>query len=416
MAIEKFSLQTARDLDQIDPLAAVRERFQLPDDVVYLDGNSLGPLPRSTPIVLDNVIQREWGQDLIRSWNDNDWIGSPQRIGGKIARLLVPDPTKAPAEDVIVSDSVSVNLFKLLTALVRRFPDRKTILSESHNFPTDVHVAQGVADAFGLSLQLVSRDEIVDHLDREVAVLLLTHVHYRTGQRYDMAAVNAAAATVDVPVLWDLSHSIGAVPLDLSAAGTQFAVGCGYKFLNGGPGAPGFVYVESSQQDCLRPLLQGWLGHNSPFGFEDEYQPAAGLRRFLVGTPPILSLLALESGLDVTNDVDREELWEKSCRLFDFFCGAVRQECSEMMILTPEVPADRGSQVSLMHPHAWPINNALIERGIIGDFRSPNVLRFGLTPLYTRYEEIWQAVTGLSEILKTEEWKRPDFSRDTLVT
>ena len=294
MSTPAAMLEEARALDAADPLRDRRDRFVLPPGVVYLYGNSLGPLPRATRGTMRDAVERQWGRDLIRSWNDNGWIEAPARVGGKIARLLNARP-----DEVIVADSVSVNLFKLLSALVRARPDRTTILTEAGNFPTDPHVAQGLGRiCSGLRVELAPRDELASRMNGETAALLLTHVHYRTGERFDMAAVNAAARARDVPVLWDLSHSVGAVPLDLPAAGTRYAVGCGYKYLNGGPGAPAFLYVAADRQDELRPALQGWMGHAAPFDFTDAYRPAAGMGRFLVGTPPVLSLLALECGID----------------------------------------------------------------------------------------------------------------------
>jgi kynureninase len=404
-------LSEARVLDAADPLRHLRNRFNLPDDVVYLDGNSLGALPRSTAEVMENAVAVQWGRDLIRSWNDNDWIGAPQRVGGRIAPLI-----GAAANEVIVADSVSVNIFKLLTAMVQNRPGCTRLLSEAGNFPTDVHIAQGVASAAGLQLELGSRDELVGMLNDQTAALLLTHVHYKSGQRFDMAAINAAAKALGVPVLWDLSHSAGAVLLDLGRDKTQFAVGCGYKFLNGGPGAPSFIYVAEEQQAQLRSALQGWMGHASPFAFDDQYEPAPGMDRFLVGTPPILSLLALECGVRMFEDIDMNAVWEKSKRLFDFFVAQMAEHCPQFQLVTPTDAHLRGSQTSFLHSSAWPINNALIARGVIGDFRTPDVLRFGLTPLYTRFEDIARAVEVLSDIMTTEEWQEPKYSRNSKVT
>ena len=348
-------LEEARDLDAADPLRDRRDRFALPAGVAYLDGNSLGPLPVAARGAMRDAVERQWGRDLIRSWNDNGWIDAPARVGGKISRLLNARP-----DEVIVTDSVSVNLFKLLSALVRARPDRTTILTEAGNFPTDPHVAQGLAESVRLRVELAPRDELASRMNGETAALLLTHVHYRTGERFDMAAVNAAARARDVPVLWDLSHSVGAVPLDLPAAGTRYAVGCGYKYLNGGPGAPAFLYVAADRQDELRPALQGWMGHAAPFDFTDAYRPAAGMGRFLVGTPPVLSLLALECGVAEFLEVDMEILWAKSQRLFDFLVRHSAAACPQLDLVTPREAAARGSHAAFSHPDAWPINNALI--------------------------------------------------------
>ena len=398
-------------LDAIDPLRHVRNRFQLPQDIIYLDGNSLGPLPRATASALSDVIQRQWATDLIRSWNNNHWITAPQRTGKKIASLI-----GAAGNEVIVADSVSVNIFKLLTAITGQYPQRTTILTESGNFPTDAHVAQGVAEMLGLQLKLVPREQITEAINTDTAALLLTHVHYKTGQRFDLATVNAAAKACDVSVLWDLSHSAGAVPLNLNHTGTEFAVGCGYKYLNGGPGAPAFVYVAASQQRSMKSALQGWMGHSAPFSFEDDYQPASGMNRFLIGTPPILSLLALEAALDEFVAVDMDVVWKKSQTMFDFFVSQVTRNCPQLQLMTPTAPNLRGSHVSFSHPAAWPINNALIARGVIGDFRTPDVLRFGLTPLYTRFSDLAHAASILSDIIAADEWKKPEYSRPAVVT
>ena len=405
-------LAEARARDAADPLRRLRDRFVLPEGVVYLDGNSLGPPPRSARAALDDAVARQWGRDLIRSWTANDWIDAPRRVGDKLAPLI----GAAPGE-VIVADSVSVNLFKLLTALVRdRGPGRGVILSEAGNFPTDLHVAGGAAEALGLRLEAVPRGEVLNALGDETAALLLTHVHYKTGERFDMAAVNPAAADRGVPVLWDLSHSVGAVPLDLRAAGAEYAVGCGYKHLNGGPGAPAFVFAAADRQDDLRPVLRGWLGDADPFAFREEYRPAPGMGRFRVGTPPILSLLALECGVDAFAGVEMNAVWEKSRELFDFLTGLMRERRPEFELLTPADPARRGSHASFRHPHAWPVNNVLIDRGVIGDFRAPDVLRLGLTPLYTRFEEIARAVEVLSGVMTTGAWREPRYAAAGRVT
>lgn len=404
-------LDDARALDAADPLQHVRERFAVPDGLIYLDGNSLGMMPEAAKAVMQDVVERQWGHDLIRSWNDNDWIGAPQRIGGKIARLI-----GAAQDEVIVADSVSVNIFKLLATLARQNPAGTRILSEAGNFPTDAHVARGVADMLGLELALVSRDQIAERLDRSTAALLLTHVHYKSGERFDMAAINAAARNHDIPVLWDLSHSTGAVPLDLKRDGAQYAVGCGYKYLNGGPGAPAFVYVERDRQEGFRSPLQGWMGHRAPFDFEDEYRPGSGMDRFLVGTAPMLSMLALECGVDALAGTEMDALWQKSQALFDFLTAHMATHCPQLNLITPRDAAQRGSHASYAHPDAWPINNALIAQGVIGDFRTPDVLRLGLTPLYTSFEDVARAVQILSGLMATEEWRKPEYAVKSKVT
>ena len=405
------SLDDARARDAADGLREWRSRFALPDSLIYLDGNSLGALPEAAVAQMQDAVRRQWGRDLIRSWNSNDWIEAPQRIGGKIAGLI----GAAPGE-VIVCDSVSVNIFKLLTAIARTRAGATHILSESGNFPTDAHVAAGAADMLDMELFLQDRETIMDALSEDTAVLLLTHVHYKTGQRYDMAAVTAAARAKGVPVLWDLSHSTGAVPLDMHAAGAEFAVGCGYKYLNGGPGAPAFLYVSESRQPNLRSPLQGWMGHAKPFAFEDEYAPAPGLDRMLVGTPPVLSLLALECGVDVMAEADMTALWRKSCALFDYMAALMAARCPQFTLVSPKDAEKRGSHISYAHAQAWPINNALIARGVVGDFRAPDILRFGLTPLYTGFEDVWRAVHILAEIMACDHWKMPQYTAAAKVT
>ena len=404
-------LDQARALDASDPLRALRDQFEIPDGVIYLDGNSLGALPKAAESVIADAVSRQWGRDLIRSWNDNNWIDAPQRVGGKIARLI-----GAAENEVIVADSVSVNIFKLLSSVCRNASGRTKLLTEAGSFPTDAHVARGVADTLGLQLELVPRDELLNCPDDQTAALLLSHIHYRSGERFDMATFNAAAQRCDVPIVWDLSHSTGAVPLDLHQDGTCYAVGCGYKYLNGGPGAPAFLFVARDRQNALRPALQGWMGDAAPFAFNDDYQPAPGMDRFLVGTPPILSLLALEAGIESFREVDLHQVWTKSQALFDFLTTQMAAQCPQFTLITPDNANRRGSHASFCSPNAWPINNALIAHNVIGDFRAPDVLRFGLTPLYLRFEDVARAVGVLSMILETEEWQQEKFHRTARVT
>jgi kynureninase len=399
-----FTLAEARAADAADPLRPLRERFHLPEGLVYLDGNSLGPLPKAAAARLDTVVGEEWGEQLIRSWNSRDWIGAPQRIGAKIAPLIGARPN-----EVIVTDSTSVNLFKLLVAAAR-LSDRKTLLSEAGNFHTDLHIASGVADLLGLTLDIAPRDEVERRLGADTALLLLTHVHYKTAARFDMAAVTARARAAGAITVWDLSHSAGAVPLDLNGAGAELAVGCGYKYLNGGPGAPAFLYVAEHLQERLISPLRGWMGHAQPFAFTDDYVPAAGLDRMLAGTPPILSLAALECGIDAFEGVTVERLWSKANALFDVFHGLVEQRCPALDCITARSQEQRGSHISFRHPHAFEICQALIAADVIGDFRAPDVIRFGLTPLYLGFEDLWQAVDRLVAILDAETWREPRYA------
>src|SRR4051812_11369270 len=344
-----FTLAEARAADAADPLRPLRARFHLPEGLIYLDGNSLGPLPRTAAARLAEVVEEEWGEELIRSWNSHDWIAAPQRVGAMIAPLIGAKPN-----EVIVADSTSVNLFKLLVAAAA-LSDRKVLLSEAGNFHTDLHIASGVADQLGLKLEIAPRAEIEARIDGDVALLLLTHVHYKTAERFDMARLTAKARAAGATTIWDLSHSAGAVPLDLNGAGAELAVGCGYKYLNGGPGAPAFLYVAEHLQEQLLSPLRGWMGHAAPFAFTDDYVPAPGIARFLAGTPPILSLAALESGVATFDGVSMDAVWAKSVALFDFFLALVEQRCAGhgLECISPREPERRGSHISFRHPNAF---------------------------------------------------------------
>jgi kynureninase len=387
------TLDDVRAWDRQDALNPCRAAFDLPPDIIYLDGNSLGPPPRTAAPALASLAAGAWGTGLIRSWSDAGWMEAPYRIGAKIARLIGAAP-----DEVVVADSTSVTLFKLVAAALRLRPGRPEILTEANNFPTDRHVADGLADLLpGTRVRTVPRAEIATAIGPQTAALLLCHVDYRGGQRHDMAGLTQAAHAAGAVTVWDLSHSVGAIPLDLSTAGADMAVGCGYKFLNGGPGAPAFAFLARHLQPQARSPIQGWIGHADPFGFSDIYAPAPGIGRFLSGTPGILGLAALEAGVDQFLTADPAQLWTKSARLFDLFASLAAARCPSIELLTPRDPALRGSHISFRHPGAQPIMQALISRGVIGDFRPPNVLRFGLTPLYTRYEEVWRAVEALAE-------------------
>jgi kynureninase len=400
-----MSLAEARTLDAGDPLRAFRERFHLPEGIVYLDGNSLGALPRAAVARQQQVVAEEWGHSLVRSWNAHDWIGAPQRIGARIAPLIGARP-----HEVIVADSVTVNIFKLLTAAAALTPERKTILSEAGNFHTDLHVAGGAAELLRMQLRVAEREALESEIGADTNLLLLTHVHYKAGFRFDMAAVTARAKAAGAVTLWDLSHSAGAVPLHLNRDGAELAVGCGYKYLNGGPGAPAFLYVAEHLQERLRPALRGWMGHAAPFAFTDDYVPAPGIARFLAGTPPMLSLLALESGVESFAGASMDAVWAKSIALFDLFARLAEERCPELACISPPEPERRGSHISFRHPHAFEICQALIAAGVIGDFRAPDVIRFGLTPLYLGYEDIWQAVERMAGILDSGSWREPRFA------
>ncbi len=399
-------------LDRADELAPFRDRFVLPDGVIYLDGNSLGPLPKATPARVTQVTEQEWGQSLIRSWTDHGWIDLQFRVGEKIAGVIGAAPGTT-----VVADSTSINLFKLLAAALDLRRDRSVILTEEGNFPTDLYMAQGLAALLqrGHVLRPVPAAELLNALDRDVAVLMLTHVNYRSGAMHDVVALTRAAHDVGALVLWDLSHSVGAVPLQLAADDVDLAVGCGYKYLNGGPGAPAFLYVAQRLQADLRLPLTGWLGHAEPFAFESQYRPANGIARAVVGTPPILSLAALEIGVDVALQASMAALRQKSLKLIELFIMLMAQEAG-FELLTPREAEARGSQVSFAHPESYAIMQALIERGVIGDFRAPDVLRFGLAPLYVRFVDVWDAVATLREVMRTKAWSDPRFRQRRGVT
>jgi kynureninase len=380
-------------LDRADPLGSFRDAFDLPPGVIYLDGNSLGPLPKATRARLADVIDREWGRDLIGSWTRNGWMELPLRVGGKIGRLIGAAP-----DSTLAGDSTSVNLFKALATALALRPDRRVILTEQGNFPTDRYIAEGLAALLGRGHRLreAVAEDLSGALDEQVAVLLLTHVDYRSGRMLDMARLTAAAHAAGALAVWDLSHSAGAVPLAIAADGADFAVGCGYKFLNGGPGAPGYLCIAPRHQDAPAPLA-GWMGHADPFAFAPAYRPGAGIARAGVGTPAILGLAALEVGVDLALAADMAAVREKSLRMSGLFLQHAAARLPGFAIATPADPAVRASQVCLRHPRAAAIMQQLAARGIIGDFRPPDVLRFGITPLTLRYAELGEVLAALAE-------------------
>ncbi len=399
-------------LDASDPLAFARERFVLPDGTIYLDGNSLGALPKATSPHLFDVVERQWGEDLIASWNKHGWIDAPMRVAAKLAPIVGAKPG-----ELLVADSTSVCLFKLLAAAVRARPTRRTILVQEGNFPTDTYVAEGLAEMLGLELRRADSGDIANAIDAETAVVSLSHVDYRSGARVDMVAVNAAARTAGTLVVWDLCHSAGAIEVDLNGSSCELAVGCGYKYLNGGPGAPAFIYVAQRLQDELQPPLQGWMGHAEPFAFEDSYRPVGGIARFLTGTPSILALTALDAGLDTFAGIAMADVEAKSRALLELFIAEVEARCGdEVRLFGPRDLSLRGSHVCFAHPEGYAVMQALIARGIVGDFRAPDLMRFGFTPLYTSFEEAWRAADALADILASREWDQPRFRERGKVT
>ncbi len=408
--------ERAADFDAADPLAGYRERFLLPDGVIYLDGNSLGALPRATPAVMARVIAEEWGDGLIRSWNGPEfggagWFDAASRIGGKIAPLI-----GAASGEVIACDSTSVNLFKLIAAALAMRPGRKVVLSELGNFPTDLYMIAGLERQGLAERRLAERERLAEALDGDVALLLLTHVHYKTGALHDIAALTRAAHAAGALVLWDLSHSTGAVPVDLSAAGADFAVGCGYKYLCGGPGAPAFAFVAKRHHADLAQPLTGWFGHAAPFAFVDDYQGAPGIERLLCGTSPVLGLAALEVGVELISEIGVERLYQKSQALSEFFLASLLALNVDLELVSPPCSAARGSQLSFRHPHAYAIIQALIARGVIGDFRDPDVLRLGFAPAYLHFADIADAARHLAEVLTSGDWQRPEYNQRAPVT
>ena len=429
-----LTLDECRRLDEADPLRPLRQLFSLPQGLIYLDGNSLGALPRATAARVAQTVTQEWGQGLIGSWNSAGWFDLPRRLGDRIGTLVGAGPG-----ELVVTDSTSINLFKVLAAALHSAaedaPGRTVVVSERSNFPTDLYIAEALCRERGYTLRLVAADEIETALCDEPALLMLTHVNYRTGAMHDMAAVTALAHRHGSLCVWDLAHSAGAVPVDLTGADADYAVGCGYKYLNGGPGAPAFVWVHPRHADRFRQPLAGWWGHAAPFAFEPGYQPAAGIGRYLCGTQPILSLVALDCGLDAVLAAEPvggiAALRAKSLALSDLFIDLVEARCEGhgLSLVTPRGHARRGSQVCLARQEgAYAIVQALIARGVVGDFRAggspgslqagaaPDILRFGITPLYLGYEEVWQAVDRLKVVLETEEWRRPEFVRQRAVT
>jgi kynureninase len=391
----------AARLDAQDPLAHCRGRFSLPPGVIYLDGNSLGAMPNAVPARMQQALEQEWAVGLIRSWNQADWYRAPQRVGARIAQMV-----GAQADEVIACDSTSINLFKTLVAALRLRPGRRRILSELGNFPTDSYI----------ELTLVPAEELMQRIDDSVAVVSLTHVNYKSGRLHDMAAVTRRAHEVGALVLWDLSHTAGAMPCELNACAADFAVGCGYKYLNGGPGAPAFVFAAQRHPATLRQPLNGWLGHAAPFEFAEGYRAAKGMDAMLVGTSPQLSLIALEAALGAFDGVDMQALRRKSLALTDLFIRLVDQELQGFGLATPREDALRGSQVSLTHEQGYAIMQALIARGVIGDFRTPDILRFGFAALYVRFIDVWNAVATLKDIMQTRAWERPEFMQRKAVT
>ena len=390
-----------------------RSLFDLPDGLIYLDGNSLGPLPRAVPERVSCMIQAEWGAQLIRGWNDAGWMTQPRRVGDRIGRLI-----GAPPGTVVVGDTLSIKLYQALAAGLALNPNRSVILSDNGNFPSDLYMAQGLIRMLGdrLTLRTVDPEGVEEAIDQTVAVLMLTEVDYRTGRLHDMAALTRRAHAAGARTVWDLAHSAGAIPVDVAAAEADFAVGCSYKYLNGGPGAPAFIYVAPRHADAAPPALSGWLGHEAPFAFDLDYRPGDGIERMRIGTPPVIALAALDAALDAWDGVSMQDVRAASIRLSELFIAEVERRCPSLTLASPRQSERRGSQVSFRHQDGYAIMRALIDRGVIGDFRAPDVLRFGFTPLYIGADDVRGAVEILEDVVQNRRFDASEYRKRALVT
>lgn len=387
--------------------------FDIPDGLIYLDGNSLGPLPKSVKSRLDRVIDVEWGQQLIRAWNDAGWYQQPLRVGDQLARLIGAAPGS-----VVVGDTLSIQLYQALAAALTMRPQRKTVLSDGGNFPSDLYMAQGLIETLGRGhqLRLTAPEDVAAAIDDDTAAVMLTEVDYRTGRKHDMRDITRRAHAAGAIMIWDLAHSAGAIPVDVGDAGCEFAVGCTYKYLNGGPGAPAFIYVRPDIVDQAAPALRGWMSHAAPFAFERDYRPAPGVERMRVGTPAVIQMSLLEEALKLWDDISMEQLREASIALSQRFIAEVEARCPALTLASPRDPAHRGSQVSFRFEHGYAAMQALIARGVIGDFRAPDIMRFGLAPLYLDTEDIVRAADILQQVLEQELWRDPAYRSGSLVT
>lgn len=393
--------------------SATKALFHLPAGLVYLDGNSLGPLPRAAPARAREAMESEWGALLIRAWNKAGWMEQPRRIGERIGRLV-----GAPPGTVVAGDTLSIKMYQALASALQMRPGRKVVLTDSGNFPTDLYMADGLIASLaqGYVLKVVAPEAVEDALDETAAALMLTHVDYRTGRMHDMARLTAKAHDVGALAIWDLAHSAGAVPVDLAGARADFAAGCTYKYLNGGPGAPAFIYVRPDHIQEARPALSGWLGHDAPFAFERAYRPSPGIDRMRVGTPPVVQMAILEAALDVWEDIDMAALRARSVELTELFIREVERRCPALELASPRSAAERGSQASFRFAEGYAAMQALIARGVIGDFRAPDIMRFGFAPLYLDESDVLKAVDILADIIAARAWDRPEFHKREAVT
>ncbi len=414
-SMSRLSIEQLEKLDLEDPLRKKRAEFLIPEGLIYLDGNSLGVLPRAVKKRLVSTVETEWGNSLIRAWNTHQWMELPSKVGDKIGLLI-----GAEKGAVIATDTTSLNVAKAVSAGLALNPDRRVILTDNGNFPSDVYMAQGVADTLGKGheLKIVDPQDVFDALDETIAVMMITQVDYRTGRRHDMRQLTERAHEVGAVVMWDLAHSAGAFEVDLAACNVDLAVGCTYKYLNGGPGSPAFIYIAPRHQAHIKPMLSGWIGHKAPFEFDLEYQPADGAQRMNVGTPPVLALSTLDAALDVWAGVDMAQVRTKSVQLGELFISEVEARCSQygLRLASPRGSALRGSQVSFQCPQGYAVMQALIANQVIGDFRAPDIIRFGFTPLYMSYTEVYRAGEILEDVLKNKWWQAPEFMQKQQVT
>lgn len=390
-----------------------RAMFDLPDGVTYLNGNSLGPLPHAAKARVAEMVSAEWGELLIRGWNKAGWMAQPAVLGDRIGRLIGAD-----AGTVMVGDTLTIKVYQALSAALELRPERRVILSDSGNFPTDLYMAQGLIGTLkdGYELKVVAPEDVAEALDETVAVLMLTEVDYATSRLHDMTALTAKAHSVGAITVWDLAHSAGAIPIDLTAAKADFAVGCTYKYLNAGPGAPAFIYVAAHLQSTIRPALSGWLGHEAPFAFDQDYRAGNGIERMRIGTPPVLGMAALETALDIWENVSMEDLCTRSIALSELFISEVETRCPSLTLTSPRNPLNRGAHIAFRHTEAYAIMQALIANNVIGDFRMPDIMRFGFTPLYLGEEDVMRAVDMLERVLNERLWDREEFRVKAAVT
>ncbi len=393
--------------------AKTKSIFHLPEGVIYLDGNSLGPLPKATPDNIGNMLTNEWGEMLITGWNKADWMGQPSRVGDRIGKLI-----GAAAGSVVMGDTLSIKVYQAVSSALELNSSRKVVLSDNGNFPTDLYMVDGLLKSLdaGHELRLSDPDKVEESLSEEIAVLMLTEVDYRTGRKHNMKALTEKAHALGIIVIWDLAHSAGAVEVDLEGCNADFAVGCTYKYLNGGPGAPAFIYVAPRLQDKIRPSLSGWMGHEAPFAFDLDYRAGAGIERMRVGTPPVIALTALESALDIWDMVSMADVRAKSIELCDLFISEVEARCPELELNSPRDGENRGSQVTFKFNEGYAAMQALIAHGVIGDFRAPDNMRFGFTPLYIDESDVRAAVDILADVINNKLWDKPEYKQKARVT